>query len=83
MLKLLCLVGWHNGPWVEYAPDAGRSVTCRESRICLRCGVRDYRILHDVQHWKSDGFFSLTVSGVCIRCKQSQSRIDWELFDKR
>jgi len=72
MLNLLCKVGFHYGTWV-YDSDAGQSAKCDQTRIC-RCGVQNFRVEHTVSHWESDGFFSDTKSGVCIRCKQLQNR---------
>jgi len=46
MLKLLCKVGWHRGPWV-YVPgrrqydsvsDSWTKGSCDQTRLCQRCG---------------------------------------------
>ena len=68
MRDLLCGLGWgHTGTWAYYSP-------CSQIRICLRCGKPSFRFEHEVEHWTRDGRFSLTESGVCIRCKERQTR---------
>jgi len=73
MLNLLCKVGRHHGTWVY---DSKQREKCTQTRICLRCGDQGDGVRHDVRHWRSNGLFEGTESGVCIRCRQSITRVN-------
>ena len=87
MRDFLCGLDWgHTGTWV-YKDSLGynsRARTrgcpllraCSQTRICLRCGKQSYRFEHEVEHWTSNGWFSDKQSGICIRCKERQTRWD-------
>jgi len=68
ILALLCKVGWRQDTWV-YDPEI-----CDQTYTCPQCGKQRSREQHDVRVWKSDGFFTNTMSGLCVRSKQGQSR---------
>jgi len=77
MRDLLCGLGWgHTGTW---AYDKGPH-ECSQTRICLRCGEKSSRFEHKVEHWTNNRFLGFWVlekqSGICIRCKGSQTRHD-------
>lgn len=68
-VAIACTFSFHHGLW-EYDSHG----QCSQTRICIGCGEQNFRIEHDVKDWESDGFFSSQETGVCERCKQSQTR---------
>jgi len=73
VLNLLCKVGWHYGTW-GYDSGPEGTVKCGQTRICRGCLEPGFRVRHDM-HWRSDGWFKSTESGVCMRCEQSETLI--------
>ena len=68
---------WHD--WVyEPGPE-----NCSTIGICRRCDEDSYEVWHEVKRWNSDGWTSRTESGVCVRCEQSQTRLDPRLGTRR
>ena len=77
--KLRCKLGWHYGDWVfkpdrlEKLPGITRVRTvgsCVLVRNCVLCGTKSSKFQHDVEHWESNGLFSIKESGRCARRTQ-------------